>query len=199
MAKINPVYENPIDNFIVFELCEPISNFLNSINITPNIITTFGVISSLIGAYFLYKYKIYPFIFFYLFAYFCDCLDGYMARKYNKQTKFGDYYDHITDIIQMGLIIIILIYRYNIFEYKSISIVTLIIIIIFAITQGCQEKLMGNNTSEILGITKKMCPEKFKKNISLFKIFGSGTIILYVMFLSYYLWLKINHSLYLYK
>ena len=28
MAKINPKYENPIDNFIVFELCEPISDYL---------------------------------------------------------------------------------------------------------------------------------------------------------------------------
>ena len=192
MAKINPVYENPFDNFIVFELCEPISDFLNYKKITPNIITTVGVTSSLIGAYFLYEYKIYLFIFFYLFAYFCDCLDGYMARKYNKQTKFGDYYDHVTDIIQMGLIFLILVYRYSIFQHKNISILTLVVIIIFAITQGCQEKLMGGNTSEILGITKKMCPENFKRNISLFKIFGSGTIILYVMFLSYYLWSKIK-------
>lgn len=190
MAKINPVYENPFDNFIVFELCEPISDFLNSKKITPNIVTTIGVISSLIGAYFLYEHKIYLFILFYLFAYFCDCLDGYMARKYNKQTKLGDYYDHVTDIIQMALIFLILVYRYNIFKYKNVTILTLVIIIIFAITQGCQEKLMGNNTSDILGITKKMCPENFKRNISLFKLFGSGTIILYVMFLSYYLWLK---------
>ena len=190
MAKINPIYENPVDNFIVFELCEPISDFLNNINISPNMITTIGVFSSLLGAYFLYTKKIYLFIFFYLFAYFCDCLDGYIARKYKKETIFGDYYDHITDVIQMILIIFILVYKYNILKYKSITIVTLILIIIYAITQGCQEKLMGNNTSEILGITKKMCPEKIKTNISLFKLFGSGTVIFYVMFLSYYLWFK---------
>ena len=153
-------------------------------------ITTIGVFSSLLGAYFLYTKKIYLFIFFYLFAYFCDCLDGYIARKYKKETIFGDYYDHITDVIQMILIIFILVYKYNILKYKSITIVTLILIIIYAITQGCQEKLMGNNTSEILGITKKMCPEKIKTNISLFKLFGSGTVIFYVMFLSYYLWFK---------
>ena len=62
--------------------------------------------------------------------------------------------------------------------------------IIFAITQGCQEKLMGNNTSEILGITKQMCRNNLKKNISFLKLFGSGTVIFYVMFLCYYLWLK---------
>ena len=192
MAKINPLYENPIDNFIVFEFCEPVSNFLNTMNVSPNMITTIGVLSSLLCAYFLYTKKIYFFIIFYIFAYYCDCLDGYMARKYNKQTVFGDYYDHMTDIIQMCAVFVILIYKYNFLEHRNIFIVTLLLFIIFAITQGCQEKLMGHNTSEILGITKKMCPGKFKQNISIFKLIGSGTIIFYVMFLSYYLWLKEN-------
>ena len=49
----------------------------------------------------------------------------------------------------------------------------------------CKEHWKDHNC-----VTKKMCPENFKRNISLFKIFGSGTIILYVMFLSYYLWSK---------
>tara|TARA_Y100000991_G_C21949145_1_gene338900 strand:- start:943 stop:1524 length:582 start_codon:yes stop_codon:yes gene_type:complete len=190
MAKINPKHENPIDNFIVFETCSPISEYLNKNHITPNMITTVGLISSLGGAYFLYNYKIYAFIILYLIAYFCDCLDGYMARKYNLQTIFGDYYDHITDIIQMGLIFFIIIYRYDVFKHQTLCIITLILMIIFAITQGCQEKLMGNNTSEILGITKKMCGNNFKKNISFLKLFGSGTFIFYVMFLCYYLWLK---------
>ena len=36
MAKINPKYENPIDNFIVYETCSPISEYLHENNITPN-------------------------------------------------------------------------------------------------------------------------------------------------------------------
>lgn len=190
MAKINPTYENPIDNFIVFELCSPISEYLHNKNITPNIITTVGLFSSLTSAYFLYNYKIYLFMVFYSLAYFCDCLDGYMARKYNQETSFGDYYDHITDIIQMGIILFIIVTRYNFIENRIIFIITLILLLIFATTQGCQEILMGNNTSEILGVTKKMCPNRFKKKISLLKLFGSGTVIFYVMFLCYYLWLK---------
>ena len=113
-----------------------------------------------------------------------------MARKYNKETVFGDYYDHVTDIIQMTLILFIIIYRYDLFKHKSLCIITLILMIIFATTQGCQEKLMGNNTSEILGITKKMCRNNIKRNISFLKLFGSGTVIFYIMFLCYYLWLK---------
>ena len=192
MAKINPKYENPIDNFIVFELCEPISDYLYNKKITPNMITTVGFISSLLGSYSLYNYKIYHFIPLYLFSYFCDCLDGFMARKYSLETKFGDYYDHITDILQMVLILFILVYRYNAFNNTKIIIFTLILMIIYSITQGCQEILMGSNTSDIIGVTKKMCSNKIKAQIEIIKLFGSGTIIFYILFLSYYLWLKKN-------
>ena len=63
-------------------------------------ITTVGFASSLLGSYYLYNYKIWKFVL-YTFAYLCDCMDGYMARKYKLETKFGDYYDHVTDVVQM--------------------------------------------------------------------------------------------------
>jgi phosphatidylglycerophosphate synthase len=194
MAKINPKYENPIDNFIVFDLCEPISDYLYNHKITPNIITTIGFISSLLSSYFLYQYKIYIFIPLYLFAYFCDCLDGFIARKYNLETKFGDYYDHITDIFQTIIILFIFIYRYSFFNFRKTVIFTLFLMILFSITQGCQEKLMGKNTSDIIGITKKMCSKNFKRQIDFIRIFGSGTMIFYILFLAYYLWLKNHHN-----
>lgn len=190
MAKINPKYENPIDNFIVFELCEPISDYLYNQKITPNIITTIGFISSLLSSYFLYQYKIYIFIPLYLFAYFCDCLDGFMARKYNLETKFGDYYDHITDIFQTVIVLFIFIYRYSFLNFRKTVIFTLFLMILFSITQGCQEKLMGKNTSDIIGVTKKMCSKNFKRQIDFIRVFGSGTIIFYILFLAYYLWVK---------
>lgn len=188
MSKINPDYENPIDNMIVNYICQPISSFIHKLKITPNQITTIGLLSSLYGSYHLYYYNIKLFIIFYLFAYVCDCLDGFIARKYNQFSKFGDYYDHITDILQMCLVIWILIYKYNLIKYPKIIILSLIILIIFSITQGCQEILMGNNSSVIIGITKKMCSHKIIKKISFLRYFGSATIILYVMGIAYYLW-----------
>ena len=37
-------------------------------------------------------------------AYICDCIDGYMARSYNMITKFGDWYDHISDAARSILV-----------------------------------------------------------------------------------------------
>jgi len=34
----------------------------------------------------------------YLISYMFDCWDGYYARKYNMESKFGDYYDHVSDM-----------------------------------------------------------------------------------------------------
>ena len=44
----------------------------------------------------------------YILSYFCDCLDGYVARKYNMVSKFGDMYDHISDVVSFVLYNIVL-------------------------------------------------------------------------------------------
>ena len=188
MAKIDPKYENPIDNFIVFKICEPLSDDLHRRNITPNMITTVGFASSLLGSYYLYNYKIWKFVLLYTFAYLCDCMDGYMARKYKLETKFGDYYDHVTDVVQMILVLYILWTRYDLLKYKKMVIISSMLLLMYMTTQGCQEILMGNNTSDILGITKNMCSDRIKDYIECIRHFGSGTVIFYVLFLSYYLW-----------
>ncbi len=57
-AKIAKKYENPIDNFIVHQLCEPVSDTLYKYKITPNIITIIGFIFAIFGLIGLYHYKI---------------------------------------------------------------------------------------------------------------------------------------------
>ena len=96
--KIPKKYENPYNN-IILEICEYISPTIYKLNITPNIITTIGVICTILSIYkFCHNQKYQAAIFWYL-QYFFDCLDGYIARKYNMETEFGDYYDHITDVL----------------------------------------------------------------------------------------------------
>ena len=141
-AKIAKKFENPIDNFIVHQLCEPVSETLYKHKIYPNIITIIGFILAKFGFICLYYYKIYHFMIFNILAYYCDCLDGFIARKYKQQTKFGDYLDHITDLLQVLAIIYILIMRYNIIQFPKLISISLTIIILFCMAQGCQERLM---------------------------------------------------------
>ena len=97
MRKLSVKYENPIDN-IIYLYVEPLAPYMHKYNITPNMITTFGNISWVYGLYLLYNHEyVYSALLFGL-SYYFDCLDGYVARKYDLISIFGDYYDHISDV-----------------------------------------------------------------------------------------------------
>ena len=104
MRKIPVELENPIDNIFI-SLSEYFSDFFYSNNITPNILTSISNIVCIIGVLLLLNKYYALAAFLYLVAYYFDCADGYVARKYNMVTKFGDYYDHISDITKDILIL----------------------------------------------------------------------------------------------
>ncbi len=122
-------------------------------------------------------------------AYYCDCLDGFMARKYKQTTKFGDYLDHTTDILQVFGIIYVLVMRYKLIKFPKLIGVSVIMVILLFIVQGCQEQLMDQiNNSVVLSSFKTMCKKSMKNNINILRFFGAGTTQLYVLIISYYLW-----------
>lgn len=187
--KLKKEYENPIDNFILDYICEPISTKLRRWQTNPNSITIIGFLFSMLGCWFLYNHKIYYFIVFHILAYICDCLDGYIARKYNETSKFGDLLDHTTDIIQNIVFIYIIIIVYDFLKYKRLVYLTIGLLIGLFVTQGCQEKVMEiDNSSIILGCFKNLCFKPFQNNIKTLRFLGAGTFQLYITIISYYLW-----------
>lgn len=108
MKKLPLKYENPFDNMI-YVFVEEISPHLYQAKLTPNMITTFGNILSIIGLLNLWNHKYFEASIYFGVSYVLDCIDGYMARKYNMVSKFGDYYDHISDASKFLLFIISLI------------------------------------------------------------------------------------------
>ena len=68
-------------------------------NIHPNYITLFGIIFKFLSVYFMYsKYYFLMFIFKFIER-IADCLDGEIARKYNKGSYFGHLLDKLSDMI----------------------------------------------------------------------------------------------------
>ena len=90
MRKLPEDLEGPVDN-IVYKLVEYITPTLHKLGFTPNILTSFGNISTIIFAYLMFNNKFKLAAIFFLFAYIFDCLDGYMARSFNMVTKYGDW------------------------------------------------------------------------------------------------------------
>ena len=99
-----PLTKYSLDQYIVYPLVDKFSyEFMN-----PNVITTLNIIPSLICLYFLATKNYTLFLLFLIMRTIFDCFDGHVARKFNKTSKFGRYYDAILDLVFYNLAIIII-------------------------------------------------------------------------------------------
>jgi len=88
IKKLKPVFE---------EKTYPIIDFFHNLNISPNILTVSGLILVFLGSYFIYTQNFFLAGIFVLLGNLCDALDGSLARKYNRATKFGAFLDSVID------------------------------------------------------------------------------------------------------
>lgn len=107
MRKLPEHAECPIDNwiYIVVEYAAP---YFYQWGWTPNMITTLSNVFGILAAYLIYKRKFGIAAIAFLLAYVLDCLDGYVARKYDMVTVFGDLYDHFSDLAKVFIVFFVL-------------------------------------------------------------------------------------------
>lgn len=103
VRKVPIEYENPIDN-IILNFVQISLPYLYYLKLTPNILTTisflFGLVTS--GAFYLdYKWLS---ALSWMISYFFDCSDGSFARTYHMTSEWGDWYDHISDIVKFSIL-----------------------------------------------------------------------------------------------
>jgi phosphatidylglycerophosphate synthase len=178
--KLHPVQENPID-ILLAKLANGMKKNFHTIHFTPNHITTLSLIFGLMSVFLLYKDKYILSVVFFIISYFFDVLDGIYARTYNMVTKFGDYYDHLTDLLTTLLYVSMIIYKCK----NRIKLIPFLIILLFfvmglSIHIGCQENVYNSSESETLAIFKKFCNNKPEQKIKYTRFFGCGTIILVI-------------------
>ena len=175
--KIDAEFENPVDNILI-NLCEYISPLLKKYNFTPNMLTTIGLFFGLLSLRLLYKnYYVLAVIFFWI-SYFFDCLDGHFARKYNMCTEFGDYYDHIRDlVVTSGVMILIFSKLKSSCDKLSYLVVLVFFMVLLGSHIGCQQlKSNFKSNDQCLDIFKNMC--KHESLIGYTRFFGCATFIL---------------------
>ena len=135
--------ENPIDNIIYDLIVEPFEGVFHKLGFTPNSITALSLFSGLISLKYLCEDKLHHFAFFYFLQYILDCFDGYVARKYNQETEFGDYFDHIKDYSLWAIVIYIAINKYKLNCKKNIILFLIMILLGWVVVFyfACQEKV----------------------------------------------------------
>ena len=189
--KIPCEYENPIDNLLI-DWSQFINPYLHEIYVVPNVLTACSFAFGLLAAYLTYKSKFALAALSFIVAYVFDCMDGNMARMFDQVTVFGDYFDHITDVIQFICLGLCLLFNKDITRNTKIVFVILSIIL-FALMDihiGCQEAVYERpNESSTLSWLTRVCPVPAHTYIRYTRYFGPGTlnclIFLFLLYLAH--------------
>ena len=178
--KIYPSIDNFIDNFLQ-PFNKALSEPLHKMNVTPNMVTTFGLVVGLAAVYAVLKEKYFvAFVLFWLY-YFGDCLDGYMARKYDQATDFGDKYDHARDVVVNFSMFIATIYKAKTKAFVAIYLSAIsVVVFLSCIHMGFQEQYShyaSKGNDHLLGMLKNITGDNIS-DIHCSKFFGTGTLVL---------------------
>lgn len=190
MRKIPPQYENPIDNLIL-HIADIIQPVFYKLGFVPNTLTTFSLVFWLCGLYFFIndkKYYTYYAVFFMSLSYFFDCFDGHFARSYNMVTKFGDYYDHFSDLFKFISLIYVIYVKYT-SKFFIIMAFILFWLLLMCVHMGCQELYYGSPV-DTLFLLKYFCianKNNVKDIMNITRYFGCGTWQLIVFLCVIYL------------
>lgn len=191
--KLSEEHENIFDIYM-YKFIDSHIHIYKNLGLTPNMITTLSLLFGISSVYMIFKkqYKIAAVLF--LIQYYFDCTDGKVARKYNMTSKFGDYYDHISDAIKYLLLIYVL-YKDNFNKLKKVIVIIVLLIIIAYIYLGCQNTIYTNNSNEDSPSLKyfKGNREACLKHINKLKYFAPGTITLVVCLIIFF-WDKIDKN-----
>ena len=190
--KVPNELNDGIDN-LFYEMSDSLSEHLRKIEgMSPNVITTMGMIFGILGLVMLHYNRIaYSIIFLWLY-YFSDCLDGLYARKYNMETKFGDYYDHFRDV-SIGILYIYFVYKKiktKHLKWLFLSVIA-VLTLLSAVYLGCQERVGElypeyrivspvEASPSLSYINKYFCTSDPVKTLAYMKYFSPSTTILFI-------------------
>lgn len=187
MRKVEREFENPIDN-IILDIGDITIPYLKNTGHTPNMLTTYSFILGLASLYFLYYNKIINFAICFGLSFVFDCWDGHMARKYKMTSKFGDLYDHISDItVGFSLAYITYIKFKHKLTYPLIFIIGIMTLFMHMHIACYQKFYLDSNKKEEESIDffQNLCTDK--NNIKWTRYFGPGTYTLFAIGLIFYL------------
>ena len=186
-TKLPLHFENPIDSFFI-SLSYYLGPVFKQNKLTPNMLTTLSLIFGLLSIYSIEKNKFKLGAIFYILMYFLDCCDGNFARRYNMESKLGDYYDHIKDSIIFILLLIVLV-RNN--TYKGLRLVWIIsCFVVLSLTtlifHGCTELYIRDNrkdiiTSSTLSSISGLCYSKPEKVFRQLRYISNGSLIIFIV------------------
>ena len=186
MSKLDNKYNNPVD-ILLEKLYEPFIEPLHKVGVTPNMLTTTSMLCGLYSAKLILDKRPKEAALFFALNYIFDCMDGHMARRFDMETNFGDWYDHITDWLTFGFIGYAL-FKTNKYNRKTIIILSLIFMLLtlnMTIWIGCQEKVYNKDVGKSISFYKKVCNDP-ETDLLRTKLLGVGTMNVFTILVIYF-------------
>ncbi len=147
-TKYSVDLESFFDLHLFYPASEKLLPLFRSWSFTPNILTTFSLITMALATYFLFvDTRVSAFLL--VASYLFDCCDGMFARKYNMCSPFGMAYDATKDGIMNSTFYFLLIYRYTSYFHIDVMITLLfsfITVYLCTVWLGINEAIVHFNT-----------------------------------------------------
>ena len=135
--KLPPELDHPLDNIIYNHIDKQLPWYKKH-GFSPNGLTTLSLAAGLFAVHLVLTGHYEIGAFFWFVAYYYDCADGKLARRYQMTSAFGDLYDHGADAVKHIFMIGVLCTKLK--KFKGLAIlVGLLITILLASQMGCQE------------------------------------------------------------
>lgn len=186
--KLPSHLENPIDDTLL-KIGAWLLPHLHATGHTPNLITTYSFVLGIASVYQLHCDRLYWFAICHVLSYFFDCVDGQMARTYKMTSKFGDLYDHATDLLVSFMLLYVVYKKYSRHFSPVLIACTAGMACLSAMHLGCQQKHYASNKEsgkeESLDRLTKLCTRP--ESIAWTRYFGTGTFMVFAMLLIIYL------------
>jgi len=180
--KLDDIYECPVDT-LLFRFIDNHLHWYRALCMTPNMVTTLALISGLYSAYLIWQRQFGKASVMFGLSYYFDCVDGKLARRYNMTTKYGDVYDHVSDLVKFFAVCLALFHnsgrRFTAKQYLFQVIIGFLLFCMI-LQLGYQEAVSENTSGGVLSVFEALV--SLDKNphdtIQVTKYFGNGTFIL---------------------
>lgn len=197
--KFPSEYENPLDEYIL-QTGRPLYSLYRWLQLTPNHLTTISFVLGLASVYCFYKKMYVLSAILYFVSYCYDCFDGNYARTYKLVSEFGDYYDHIKDVV-VAILLLGVVLKYspikNPFVIGFFFTGLVLFVLGMYIHLGCQEIYVkeadtvekkddpgSEKSSTFLSTVTRIImvkPQPFMNNLKIIRYFGTGSLIAWIV------------------
>lgn len=166
MSKL-PAHEEHPGEVLCYRFADWISPYFKQLDFSPNGITTLSNLGAGLALCGAWKKSKWLFVLGYAMKYLFDCTDGFYARKYGMTSKFGDLYDHLSDLSFILSMVWVLWTSFAFtpaaYPYRGYLIAGFGLLVFFHwIHMGCQEALYarrsGKTASPTLSWYQSACP-----------------------------------------